>query len=705
MPASASGDFYPMTGNPSSFLTAHQDISNKLDTSAFTGYTATALTGLENDVTGISAAVSGITGLTGTYVEQSAFNDYSADIDSAKQDTLTFAYDSDSAIGSINGSALAGNGGGVTGNYISATGLNQKISNPAGTQAVSFASGGGTGAGLWITGQFGTAYYKDNELNLNRNNHKIAFNIGSNGPKISAMASSKNQHAYMYLFQSGGYSGVYSETGIWGNNSSNTNYWEYGHNEYTKLTSVYDTVSGNSANWGGIDSATCSAIASSYAESAASSKLDASASSNFYTTANESGYITNADLADYATTAYVDSSVSGKADTTALTGYQPTGDYAYNSSLSSKLDESAFSTVSGSFLTAVPAGYATEAYVDSSVSGKQDTLTFGYDNHDITSINGSAVGGVGGSGELFRTAVYSADTAMRSGHDTEFNIIYTPSSVSSTAYATADTNVSASGTGHIDQFLAENDTGGVADWYVPMGTGLVYDTGIPVYITASGVSYGYMGDQVTARALTGYESGIPIGLGQGSGYLLNDGIILGRTFYEDNKWSASGSGYMSALTNTYTGTATFAISKWAYDWWSDELCGALLYEGSAGASAVYTDEYCVVPDIAGKADVSALDAKLDKTAQVVTSTSTGNYTMGGYIITGVSAINTKALLAVSAGSAQCDSNGNTITATYQTTAGMSAYQPSGDYAYNSALTAYQPAGTYIYESALGWAEV
>lgn len=59
------------------------------------------------------------------------------------------------------------------------------------------------------------------------------------------------------------------------------------------VSGVIDTVSANSANWGdnGIDSATCSAIASSYAESAASSKLDASASSQFYLTSNPSAFI------------------------------------------------------------------------------------------------------------------------------------------------------------------------------------------------------------------------------------------------------------------------------------------------------------------------------------------------------------------------------------------------------------------------------
>lgn len=55
-----------------------------------------------------------------------------------------------------------------------------------------------------------------------------------------------------------------------------------------------------------------------------------------------------------------------------MSAYQLSGDYAFNSSLSSKLDSSAFSSVSGTFLTAVPAGYATESYVDSAVSSKLD---------------------------------------------------------------------------------------------------------------------------------------------------------------------------------------------------------------------------------------------------------------------------------------------------------------------------------------------
>ena len=99
------------------------------------------------------------------------------------------------------------------------------------------------------------------------------------------------------------------------------------------------------------DEATVSSIASAYAESAVSSKLDESATADFYSTSNPSGFITGVDLSNYATTAYVDSSISSFVDS---------------------------------------------AYVDSQVSGKEDKLTFGYDDSAISSINGSALAGGGG---------------------------------------------------------------------------------------------------------------------------------------------------------------------------------------------------------------------------------------------------------------------------------------------------------------------
>lgn len=98
-----------------------------------------------------------------------------------------------------------------------------------------------------------------------------------------------------------------------------------------------------SAGFAPTNSADVSAIASSYAESAASGKLDATASSQFLTSVPS----------DYATTAYVDSSISGFAYESAVSGW----------------------------------------------TAKQDALTFGYDTSDkISSINGSSLAGGEGGG-------------------------------------------------------------------------------------------------------------------------------------------------------------------------------------------------------------------------------------------------------------------------------------------------------------------
>ena len=165
-----------------------------------------------------------------------------------------------------------------------------------------------------------------------------------------------------------------------------------------------------------------SGLSGDYLEKSASSMfapsgnyMSATESSSFYPmTGNPSGFLTSVDLSEYATTAYVDSSVSGKLDASASGQFQPSGyyqpsgdyaynsslssylyasasslfqsagdyqaagDYAYNSSVSSKLDASASSEF---YLTSNPSGfitgvdlegYATTAYVDSSVSGKMD---------------------------------------------------------------------------------------------------------------------------------------------------------------------------------------------------------------------------------------------------------------------------------------------------------------------------------------------
>lgn len=172
------------------------------------------------------------------------------------------------------------------------------------------------------------------------------------------------------------------------------------------ISGISGSAIGGAGGGGGIDPATCSAIASSYAESAASSKLNSSAFSSYTSTALD-GHVPFSGL-DYSGTiitgisgsaigdgapestvsaiasSYAESAASSKVDTTAfdescssvnealsgissqvsaitgLTGdyierdesgafqpagdYQTAGDYAYTSSLSGKLDNSASST-------------------------------------------------------------------------------------------------------------------------------------------------------------------------------------------------------------------------------------------------------------------------------------------------------------------------------------------------------------------------
>ena len=163
--------------------------------------------------------------------------------------------------------------------------------------------------------------------------------------------------------------------------SSNSGNWD----------EAYSTVANNSGDWQSaadelavLNTAKWEGAADTLSSHSAdwNNKLDADIyaedSGNFYTKDNPSGFITGVDLTDYATINYVDSSVSGKYDTSsfsAISGTFLTGlpsdlvytadiqDMATTGQVAEKLDTTAFSTVSGNFLTAVPADYATTAWV------------------------------------------------------------------------------------------------------------------------------------------------------------------------------------------------------------------------------------------------------------------------------------------------------------------------------------------------------
>ena len=115
-----------------------------------------------------------------------------------------------------------------------------------------------------------TNTYAPMSINFTYGGHPTS-NFGIDG--ISVYGG--NTSTYHWILNRSGASGRYYD-------GTATQDWQYTKAEYDKLTSTHDTVSANSASWGGgVDSGTVSAIASSYAESAASSKQDSSAMSAY----------------------------------------------------------------------------------------------------------------------------------------------------------------------------------------------------------------------------------------------------------------------------------------------------------------------------------------------------------------------------------------------------------------------------------------
>lgn len=171
-------------------------------------------------------------------------------------------------------------------------------------------------------------------------------------------------------------------------------YSSVGNNGMGQVTGI-----NGSAIVGGLDSASVSSIASSvasaYTESAFSS-LSSKADSSALT-----AYQPVSAMGAYVTTAYVDGMMSGKLDTSAFAsasaGFQPTGDYAFNSSISSYLPASA----SGSFQ---PSGdYAFNSAVSSKLDASATTSwipysALGYSGTAISGIGGSSLAGMGGGG-------------------------------------------------------------------------------------------------------------------------------------------------------------------------------------------------------------------------------------------------------------------------------------------------------------------
>lgn len=273
--------FYP-TSNPSGFITG-VDLSDYAKESSLSSVSS-VVSSIQEDVSSISGQISG---LTGVYLEQSA--------------SSLFAPSGDylSATDSSNFYPMTGNPSSfVQSGDLSAYAKESSVSGKLDASASSlFAPSGDYALNSSL-----------NEYISNSSFTSYTSNIDSSITNISSVVS--------------GLTGTYLEQ------SASSLFAPSGDYAYNSALSGYIPTSASSSFMPSGDYQT----AGDYAyNSAVSSKLDASASSDFYLTSNPSGFITGIDLSPYQLTAD-------------MSAYQPSGDYAYASSVSA-LDYSGINPV------------------------------------------------------------------------------------------------------------------------------------------------------------------------------------------------------------------------------------------------------------------------------------------------------------------------------------------------------------------------
>lgn len=256
------------------------------------------------------------------------------------------------------------------------------------------------GAGVFLTGNFGTAYYKVNELQLNRNGTGfIGFNIGGAGSQITATSNAGGK------FTAGGPNGARSY-----------------YTAYNDSASASIEVSADSAKINLADSGYTSTI---YPSSIPhwNAKLDAS---SIETSVDGITGIGGTAIAGGGTTYTAGQYIQISGDEISVTGLQPSGDYVSSSDLadyqptssmsayattgdlSTKLDASASSSFITSTSDCMPLSSSSDYYSTSNPSGfvtSSYSPTFGYSNGHISSIDGTGLMGTD-------TAVVTTNTAQ-----------------------------------------------------------------------------------------------------------------------------------------------------------------------------------------------------------------------------------------------------------------------------------------------------
>jgi len=335
--------FYPSTSNPSGYLTAHQDISNKLDTTAFSTVSGDFLTAVPSEYVTENTLQSGLS----SKLDSTAFSTVSGDFLTAHQslDGLMSAdllEISDNKITGYNGTAFAGQGGGVSGDF--------ELSAGSGISIVDYPLEQKTV--ISVTAQGGNPEVEqaviDNSATWNTVSDKLDTTAFSD---VSGTFLTAHQDLSDYQTIAG--MTAYQEAG---------NYLS---------SNALDELSGN---WETV-----------------TAKLDTTAFSDVsgtFLTGLPQDLVYTADIADMATTG----DLTGKQDITGMTAY------ATVESLTAKQDAGDYlsATDSANFLlTSDSANFYTTAnesgFISEVPAGTMNESAFGYDaNDNITGYNGSA---------------------------------------------------------------------------------------------------------------------------------------------------------------------------------------------------------------------------------------------------------------------------------------------------------------------------
>ena len=321
---------------------------------------------------------------------------------SGKQDELEFTYDEDEKITSIDGHEIAGTGGSTysAGKYvsihndiISVTGL-----QPSGEYLTSDDLNG-YATEQWVGEQnFATVDDVDEATSGKLDSSAYQAPVNADWNSESGLSQILNKPEASQLIPGSGISIVPSGDNYIINSFGGGSTYSAG--QYISIENETISVTGLQPSGEYLVPDDLNGYATTEdVEAATSGKADVSAIPSLQGYATESwvsqqGYLTEVP-AGYATEEYVQSATSGKMDASEASAFypmasNPSGYLTQHQSLAGYATEQYVQDQTSGF---VDSGFVSQ-YVESEVSGKQDTLQFTYNEEDkISAINGSAIAG------------------------------------------------------------------------------------------------------------------------------------------------------------------------------------------------------------------------------------------------------------------------------------------------------------------------